>query len=172
MFFSKKEKRDPYQVLWKHLKQQSPQVSPFSTESLWKPPKEDRWSFFCPCCSMPRKIKGSASPTKFHVFQIALTSVLLTTIFWSFFEWKGIFSFVPLWIGFEVFYRIRMRIRLRCEHCGFDPYLYLTDTQKAKEEIQSFWKQKRPDLFEESAKAPLEQNNAQASSVGSNDLMS
>ena len=43
---------------------------------------------------------------------------------------------------FEGYYRSRVRIALSCPHCGFDPYLYLTDVKRARQEIEAYWRKK------------------------------
>jgi hypothetical protein len=50
--------------------------------------------------------------------------------------------FIPLWTAFEVVYRIRARGVLSCELCGFDPYLFLTNENLARKEIESHWRKK------------------------------
>jgi hypothetical protein len=61
---------------------------------------------------------------------------------WRWFEWKGIVSFLPFWLVFEVFYRARVRAALSCDQCGFDPILYLVDVKRARREIEEHWKKK------------------------------
>jgi hypothetical protein len=75
---------------------------------------------------------------------------------WPWLQWKGVFSFLPLWIVFEVSYRTRVRADIRCRSCGFDPLLYLVDVQKAREEIREHWKKK----FQEKGIPFPEQNPA------------
>ncbi|MFL5812764.1 MAG: hypothetical protein ACJ763_04250 [Bdellovibrionia bacterium] len=64
---------------------------------------------------------------------------------WSWFEWKGIVSFFPLWSVFEVIYRARVRAALACDRCGFDPYLYLIDVPRAREVVENHWRKKFAD---------------------------
>ncbi len=77
-----------------------------------------------------------------HLLQVATTAVFLTAVTWNWLEWKGLVSFAPMWIAFEVIYRLRARGLLACPHCGFDPYLQLTDARKAREEIEAHWRRK------------------------------
>jgi len=77
-----------------------------------------------------------------HGVQIGLTSVMFTVICWNWLGWKGVFSFFPFWTLFEFVYRWRMRGLLPCPKCGFDPYLFLMDEDKAKSEIESHWRKK------------------------------
>ncbi len=61
---------------------------------------------------------------------------------WRWFEWRGVVSFVPFWLIFEAVYRARCRGILNCTQCGFDPYLYLIDTRRARAEVESHWRKK------------------------------
>lgn len=61
---------------------------------------------------------------------------------WQWLGWKGIISFIPFWMVFEVLFRSRARVVLNCPHCGFDPYLYLVDAKRAREEIEAHWRRK------------------------------
>lgn len=89
-----------------------------------------------------------------HYFQIALTAAIFTLLTWTWFEWKGMISFLPIWIGFEVMYRIKFRAMAPCPLCGFDPYLQLIDSERAKEITVQFWKKK----FEEQGKEFLDKD--------------
>jgi hypothetical protein len=56
---------------------------------------------------------------------------------WNWLGFVGLFSIVPFWIVFELVYRIRLRTGFECKVCGFDPYLYLHDIQKAKAQVDA-----------------------------------
>ncbi len=63
-------------------------------------------------------------------------------LLWPWFGIKGIVIFLPLWLGFESFYRTRVRAAAACDQCGFDPYLYAQDVDLAKREMQAHWRRK------------------------------
>lgn len=75
--------------------------------------------------------------------QIGLTAVIVTLLTYQWFSWKGMVTFVPLWIAFETLYRVKFREALVCPHCGFDPHLYKMDIQKAREEVRAHWERKQ-----------------------------
>lgn len=107
----------------------------------WKETSRSGWSFYCPLCKVFRRISQHPRPESArHIVQIGLTSLAFTLGAWSWFSWKGIVSFVPIWAVFEMIYRIRIRGILRCPHCGFDPVLFLSDTERAKKEVESHWR--------------------------------
>src|SRR5690606_26024778 len=83
------------------------------------------------------------SPARWeHVARVGLTTVLLTSLTWSWFGVKGLVSFFPLWVLFETIYRLRMRALIPCPHCGFDPFLYMRDVSQARAAIEEFWRGK------------------------------
>lgn len=85
-------------------------------------------------------------PQTRHFVQIALLSLVVTIAAWKWLEWKGVVSFVPLWMLFEISHRLRARAQLACTQCGFDPYLFLIDSDRAKTAIREFWKKKTPEV--------------------------
>ncbi len=105
--------------------------------------KPRHWQFFCPLCGCTRRLSAKPTPwTLLNVLRVALTAGVATLGLWPWLEWKGIICFIPLWVTFELVFRIRMRAQLICDQCGFDPTLYLTDIGKARREVESFWEQK------------------------------
>lgn len=108
----------------------------------WRDKASASWSFICPLCASPRKLPCQPRPTLRHYVQIALTAAFFTLVTWSWFDWKGIVSFVPMWTVFEALYRGRVRAASHCPHCGFDPYLYLVDVKRARSEIEAHWRKK------------------------------
>ena len=117
-------------------------ASKLEIKSLWREQRRSGVSFLCPLCRTPRSVPHRTSPGLRHVVQVAMTAVFLTAVTWNWFEWKGLVSFAPMWMAFELIYRIRARGMLACPHCGFDPYLQLTDARRAREEIEAHWRKK------------------------------
>ncbi len=114
-----------------------------AAKSIWKERFTQGFAFFCPLCSSPRRLGMHPKPGQpIHYAQVFSTAMFFTLITWSFFEWKGIVSFVPLWIAFEVFYRAKVRASVVCKKCGFDPVLYLVDVERARAAVVSHWKVK------------------------------
>lgn len=111
-------------------------------KSVWKQRSSEGWSFFCPLCRATRKVAMHTHPRPIHYFQVLLTSLVFTLATWNWFSFKGLVSFVPLWILFETVFRTRVRAALNCPDCGFDPYLYLVDIKRARDEIENHWRKK------------------------------
>ncbi|MGK5081851.1 hypothetical protein WDW37_01000 [Bdellovibrionota bacterium FG-1] len=112
---------------------------------FWKDNSSSTWAFICPLCATQRKIPCQPQPTARHYAQMALTAAFFTLLTWYWFSWKGMVSFIPFWIIFEAIYRGRVRVAMRCPHCGFDPYLYLVDVKLARQEVESHWRKKFAD---------------------------
>ena len=97
-------------------------------------------------CTTPRRIGMSPKPGQpLHFAQVGITSILIALAIYHFYPWmglKGLVSFLPLWIGFETVYRARVRTKVTCGKCGFDPVLYLVDVEKAREAIQVHWRKR------------------------------
>ena len=111
--------------------------------TIWKPRYSNLWKFYCPVCKSDRRVPYRAKPGGFkQISQVFLTTAFLTLLTWPWFEWKGIVAIVPIWTVFEVYYRLSVRSALVCPHCGFDPYLYMVDVQKARSEMDVFWRKK------------------------------
>ncbi len=110
-------------------------------KSIWKPTPS--WNYFCPHCEHPRRLPFHPSPFQAKRYvQLAMTTAVFVAATYSWFEWKGIVAALPFWMIFEITYRFRTRMHLSCQHCGFDPYLYMSDSDKALKEIESFWRKK------------------------------
>jgi hypothetical protein len=127
-------------------------------KSLWKGDHSSGWSFYCPLCRSNRRVAHQPTPNRRHYLQLALTTVALTAALWPVFSWKGFVCFVPLTVAFEVIYRSRARVALNCPHCGFDPYLYLVDTKRARAEIEAHWRKKFSEKgipYPENGKSPV-----------------
>lgn len=112
-------------------------------KTLWRDQTHTQgWSFICPLCRLSRRVPMHPKPQPRHFGQVLLTSAFFTLLTWSLFTWKGLVSFIPFWCTFEVFYRTRARATLFCKNCGFDPYLFLQDTDLAKQEVETHWRKK------------------------------
>jgi hypothetical protein len=75
-----------------------------------------------------------------HVLQISLCSAIAALCTWPWLGWKGAVWFIPIWVGFETLYRLKVQSVLNCESCGFDPLTYLVDVKKARSQVDTFWR--------------------------------
>ena len=114
--------------------------------------KSSHWQFYCPLCGCSRRLSHSPTPwTLLNLARVGVTTAILTLALWPWLDWMGVISFLPLWTGFELIFRVRVRAQLICDQCGFDPTLYMTDVAKARRDVEEFWKQKLQNPTEKSA---------------------
>jgi predicted RNA-binding Zn-ribbon protein involved in translation (DUF1610 family) len=126
----------------KRIEKKTPKIE--FTNPHWAQKGHKHWQFYCPFCGVSRRLKMRPKPESRHFFQVGLTAAFLTALGWPWFGIKGLVVFLPIWIVFEVLYRLRVRAELSCQNCGFDPILYLADLPMARREMQAFWSKKKP----------------------------
>jgi hypothetical protein len=113
-------------------------ITPLQSKGWMTFLKPRRYDYFCLLCRV-----RSVAPVHpqlnqpLNFFRVLLTSVVFTMLSWNWLGFVGLFSIVPFWIVFELVYRIRLRTGFECKVCGFDPYLYLHDIQKAKAQVDA-----------------------------------
>jgi hypothetical protein len=119
------------------------QLGKWQGKDLWPGSRHKPYAFYCANCKSSRKLLLNPSPYSFQRFmQVALTSVFLMLVSWPLFGFRGLVFFVPSWAVFEVVYRARVRAEVKCPHCGFDPYLYMVDVQRARQQMEAHWRKK------------------------------
>lgn len=113
--------------------------------STWKnsPSRHSPWRFYCPFCGVSRALRSAPRPGLRHFGQVLLTTIVFTAMAWPIFGVRGLFLLLPFWIAFEFLYRVRVRAELACADCGFDPALYVSDSGRARRDMQAFWEKKR-----------------------------
>lgn len=111
-------------------------------KTLWKARNGEVWQFYCPMCRVPRRLPYRSKPSLRHVAQVASFTSMAMLLAWPWLGAKGAVMFVPSWIVFEAIYRARTRTAVRCTSCGFDPFLYMNDAQRARTELVSHWRRK------------------------------
>jgi|GEM_PF-3356663 len=113
--------------------------------SFWSTEREKptHWQFYCPLCGCTRRLPHAPTPwTALNLARVGVTTAVVTLALSPWLDWMGVISFVPLWVVFEVIFRVRTRAQLVCDQCGFDPTLYMTDVARARREVEEFWKAK------------------------------
>lgn len=117
-----------------------------ASKSIWKERFNQNFHFFCPKCTSPRRIGMHPKPGQpIHFAQVGITAIFIAMAIAHFLPWmgaRGLVSFIPLWIGFEFIYRGRVRAKVICAKCGFDPVLYLVDSGQARDAINDHWRKK------------------------------
>lgn len=112
-------------------------------KSLWKNGNRQTWSYFCPLCKSERALPHPPNPnSRRAVVQVALTTAFFTLVTYSWLGFKGLVAAVPFWVIYETLFRARVRAKLACTNCGFDPFLAIQDVKRAKAEVETHWRKK------------------------------
>jgi hypothetical protein len=114
------------------------QLEPKSGKSVFKS------NFYCVGCNRERRLSAPARVGSVRFFtHIAITTAFCTLITWPWLGIKGAaFFLIPVGLGFEMIYRLKMRADLICPDCNFDPTLYLVDPAKAARQVEDTWRKK------------------------------
>lgn len=98
---------------------------------------------------------------------------------WGTFDPRVLFIFVVCLSVAEVFVQVRWRMGLRCQHCGFDPVVYMRDPKRAARLVRAQFEQRSENvefLFTESpvlreaARAQFKAKWAASDSFGSDGI--
>ncbi len=113
-------------------------------KAIWKKIEETGFKFYCVGCNRERRIHPPAKiGSALFYLQILITTSILTLAGYPWFGLKGFaFLVIPVGIGFEGFYRMKMRTAMICPDCEFDPILYLVDRKKAAHQVERVWRKK------------------------------
>jgi hypothetical protein len=105
--------------------------------------------FFCPLCKYHQSTNTIERVTLKHHFQLGVLTAATAGLAWPLCGIKGLYFYFFFWLVFEFAYRIRKRQALICESCGFDPFLYKQDVQKARAALKKHWEHRieTEDLF-------------------------
>lgn len=109
------------------------------------------WVHYCPLCKVQSRSFYFPSPRARHYLALTVLSVTMAVFLFPYFDAKGVIFSLPIWMGFEFYYRSRARLHLICRQCGFDPYLYKMDVSLARQKVEAFWRKKQPDTYQSRA---------------------
>ena len=90
---------------------------------------------FCAFCKSPRRIYKKKNINLFNILACALGSALLMLALWQEFDPKVILLFVLFLAITETFLQLRWRLTVVCKQCGFDPVLYLKNSEAAAKKV-------------------------------------
>ncbi len=113
-----------------------------ATETQFHYIKAGKVHFFCPLCHHHQSTNTIRRVSWRHVGQLLLLTVATVLVAWPSFGVKGLSLFFLYWGIFEFAYRFRKRQALICQSCGFDPFLYKQDVQKARAALRQHWEKR------------------------------
>ncbi len=92
---------------------------------------------FCAFCKSERIVYSRKSLGPAALLGCLLASIAAMIIIFQDFDPRAILFFVLFLVLAEIFTQIRWRLSVVCKHCGFDPVLYLKDTEKAADLVKA-----------------------------------
>jgi uncharacterized Zn finger protein (UPF0148 family) len=118
---------------------------------------------FCPVCYQAYRLKLPREVRIAHYLQVSLLGLLLAG---ALYPWLGFRAWVvlpPLWILFELIFRLWKRMEMVCPHCDFDPVVYKRDPALAKERVKERMESLRNEVSkkEETLSGSQEQSESQ-----------
>ncbi|MCE3011007.1 MAG: hypothetical protein LW875_10385 [Proteobacteria bacterium] len=97
--------------------------------------KSQRTDCYCAFCKAPRSVYQKKRLGAFNMLASGVCSLALMYTLWQKFD-PRVFVFFGIFLAFaEIFVQLRWRVNIVCNHCGFDPVLYVKNPEKAAERV-------------------------------------
>ena len=100
---------------------------------------------FCAFCKSERTVYRTKRVGWIHIIEGTMASSVIMAGVWHRFDPRVVLIFVAYLAIAESFLQFRWRLGLICKHCGFDPSLYLKDSDLAAEKVKTFLEKRRSD---------------------------
>lgn len=104
-----------------------------------------RKACYCAFCKSERKVYRHKNMGWTDAFLALIASMAATYGIYHQFDPRGVYFFISLIILIEVSARMRWRINIICQNCGFDPVLYLRNQALAAEKVKNFLMRRKED---------------------------
>lgn len=92
---------------------------------------------YCAFCKSPRNIYYKKSLSLVNVIYCSLAALPIMYLMWQEFDPRVTVVFVLCLAFAEVFIKLRWRMSLACQTCGFDPVLYKKDADLASQKVKA-----------------------------------
>lgn len=107
--------------------------------------KNKKTNCYCAFCRTPRKVYYKKSVSVANVIYSAIAAIPFMYLLWQGFDPRVVVVFVVC-IGLtEVFMKLRWRLALQCQQCGFDPVLYRRDPESASQKVKAHLEKRAQD---------------------------
>lgn len=100
----------------------------------------NRKSCYCAFCKNARKVYSSKHMSLVGIIGMVILSYVMTHVIWHQPDIRGLVILGALLMVSEISIKLRWRQSLLCQHCGFDPVLYMKSPQAAAVKIQDYIK--------------------------------
>lgn len=101
---------------------------------------QNRKSCYCAFCKNTRKVYTSKHLGMMGIVGMVLLSYVMTHAIWHQPDPRGLVILGALLLGGESCTQLRWRQSLLCQHCGFDPVLYMKSPDLAAVKIKAYMK--------------------------------
>lgn len=101
---------------------------------------KNRKACYCAFCKNTRKVYSSKHMSMVGIVGMVLLSYVMTHVIWHQPDIRGLVILGTLLLLGEGATQLRWRQSLLCQHCGFDPILYMKSPQLAAVKIQDYMK--------------------------------
>ena len=91
---------------------------------------------YCAFCRTERIVYTKRRMDVFNVLAAAAAATVVMLAIWGTMEPKAMLIFVAFLAIGETFVQIRWRLNIVCKECGFDPVLFLKDTEAAAQKVR------------------------------------
>lgn len=106
---------------------------------------QNRKSCYCAFCKNTRKVYSSKHMSMLGIVGMVVLSYVLTHVIWHQPDVRGLVILGALLMGSEISTQLRWRQSLLCQHCGFDPVLYMKSPDQAAVKIKAYMKTRSED---------------------------
>lgn len=92
----------------------------------------------CAFCKLDHRVYLKKEVSLIDAALLLAIAGLMTFALWGGPDLRSLLIFTSLAFVMQVFLRLRYRESVKCPHCGFDPILYLQNSEQAAEKVKSF----------------------------------
>ena len=97
---------------------------------------QNRQDCYCAFCKSPRKVYTKKSIGVVDILASALGATVVMYGVWQELDPRAILFFILFLALSETFVKLRWRLNMACRQCGFDPILYLKNSDAAVEKVK------------------------------------
>lgn len=102
-------------------------------------------SCYCAFCKTPRQVYSKKHANFFNILGCLILAACLSLVIWGALDPRLSVFFVLLMMASELFVYLRWRYSVVCHRCGFDPVIYKTSPEKARDLVKKFYAEKIAD---------------------------
>lgn len=100
---------------------------------------------YCAFCKSQRRIYRKKRIGPWDAMAAAATALALMGLLFQDWDARAVLFFVAFLALAEIFIQLRWRMSVVCQHCGFDPVLYLKNPEAAAAKVKTRLEQRKDD---------------------------